>query len=108
MLQINSMPDHIHILVGFRPNQSMSAVIQNIKAETTKWINNNEFCSTKFAWQEGFGAFSYSKSHLPNVINYIINQEKHHKKLSFNEEYRLFLENFDIEYDERYLFQEPQ
>jgi len=71
MLQINSVPDHIHILVGFRPNQSISKVIQNVKTESSKWITQNQYCNRKFAWQTGFGAFSYSKSHVPNVIRYI-------------------------------------
>ena len=101
------MPDHIHILTGHRPHQSISSIIQNVKTESTKWINTNEFTSSKFSWQEGYGAFSYSKSHLPSVIHYISNQEKHHRKQSFLQEYKALLDLFEIKYDERYIFKEP-
>lgn len=107
MLQINSMPDHIHMLVGMRPNQSVSSLIQNIKSESTKWINREKLCNPFFAWQGGFGAFSYSKSHLPEVIKYIQNQEAHHSKENFLDEYQRFLKVFDIEYDQRHIFVEP-
>ncbi|MBI3718437.1 MAG: IS200/IS605 family transposase [Sphingobacteriales bacterium] len=108
LLQINSMPDHIHIFIGMRPNQSVSSLIQNIKTETTKWIKENKFCTSPFAWQEGYGAFSYSKSHVLNVIHYIQNQEQHHQKKTFLEEYVEFLKAFEIDYDERYIFTEPE
>ena len=104
MLQINSMPDHIHILIGMRPNQAISALVQNIKTESSKWINDNGFSKKRFSWQEGFGAFSYSKSHVKNVIRYVQNQEKHHQKKSFQEEYLEFLKAFEVEYDEKYIF----
>ncbi len=74
MLQINSMPDHVHIFLGMRPHQSVSAIVQNVKTESSKWIKNQKFCKGSFGWQDGFGAFSYSKSHVPNVIRYIQNQ----------------------------------
>ena len=77
LLQINSMPDHIHIFLGLRPNQSISSIIQNVKTESSKWIKNENLHSS-FAWQEGYGAFSYSKSHVQDVIRYIQNQEAHH------------------------------
>ena len=108
MLQINSMPDHIHILAGMKPNQSISSLIQNVKTETSKWIKDKKFCDIPFAWQEGYGAFSYSKSHVPDVIRYIQNQEIHHKKESFIDEFRHFLKAFEIEYDEKYIFKEPE
>jgi putative transposase len=104
LLQINSMPDHIHTFLGLRPNQSISSLVQNVKSESTKWINEKRFCSSRFAWQEGFGAFSYSKSHVHNVIRYIQNQEIHHKKETFLNEYKRMLELFDIAYDEKYIF----
>ena len=107
MLQINSMPDHIHIFSGIRPEQSMSALIQNVKTASSKWVKNNGFCTSRFAWQEGFGAFSYSKSHVQNVIRYIQNQEVHHKRENFLDEYRRHLKVFEVEYDERYIFKEP-
>lgn len=104
MLQINSQPDHTHIFIGMRPKQAVSALIQNVKAESTKWINDNGLAKSRFAWQDGFGAFSYSKSHVNNVIRYIQNQEQHHKKKSFLDEYKGFLKAFEIDYDERYIF----
>ena len=106
MLQINSMPDHIHILIGMRPDQSISHLMQNVKTGSSKWINDKKFCKSAFAWQGGYGAFSYSKSHIQNVIRYIQNQENHHKKQTFLDEYRQFLKAFEIEYDERYIFKE--
>lgn len=106
MLCINSMPDHIHIFIGMLPTQSISALIQNVKTETSKWIKQEKLCLA-FAWQEGYGAFSYSRSHVPNVIRYIQNQEQHHKKETFLEEYQKILQAFEIEYDEQYIFTEP-
>lgn len=107
MLQINSMPDHIHILVGFRPFQSISSMIQNVKTESSKWIQHEGLCGSQFTWQEGYGAFSYSKSHVPRVIRYIQNQEQHHRKVSFLDEYRKLLRAFEVEYDEQYIFKNP-
>ncbi len=106
MLCINSMPDHIHIFIGMRPTQSVSSLIKNVKTETSKWIKEQKL-SANFAWQEGYGAFSYSRSHVPNVIHYIQNQEQHHKKETFLEEYQKLLKAFEIEYDKQYIFKEP-
>ncbi|HTE00578.1 MAG TPA: IS200/IS605 family transposase [Mucilaginibacter sp.] len=106
MLQINSMPDHIHIFIGMRPHQSISSLIQNVKTESSKWIKTQNFCSQPFAWQEGYGAFSYAKSQVPDVIRYIQNQEKHHQKETFLGEYRKFLQAFEIDWDEKYIFKE--
>jgi putative transposase len=103
MLQINSMPDHIHIFIGMRPHQSISSLVQNVKTESTKYIKKQEFCQSAFSWQVGYGAFSYSKSHVQNVIRYVQNQEAHHKKQTFLNEYRKLLKAFEIEYDERYI-----
>jgi putative transposase len=108
MLQVNSMPDHIHIFIGFWTTQSIASLVQNIKTESSKWIKLKKFCASPFAWQEGYGAFSYSKSHVPDVIRYIQNQETHHKKQTFLDEYRHFLKAFEIEYDEQYIFKEPE
>ena len=108
MLQINSMHDHIHIFVGLRPHQAISSIIQNVKTASTKWINENNFSSSQFAWQKGFGAFSYSKSHVNNVIRYIQNQEVHHKRETFLQEYVRTLNAFEIDYDERFIFKEPE
>lgn len=106
LLAINRMPDHLHILVGMRPSQSVSDLMQDIKANSSKWINEKKFLKVKFEWQEGYGAFSYSKSHVQNVIHYIQNQEEKHKVKSFNEEYLDFLNAFEIDYDERYVFKD--
>lgn len=106
MLQINSMPDHIHIFIGMRPHQSISSLIQNVKTESCKWIKAENVCSYPFAWQEGYGAFSYSKSHVADVVAYIQNQELHHRKETFLDEYRRFLKAFQIEWDEKYIFKE--
>jgi REP element-mobilizing transposase RayT len=108
MLQINSMPDHIHIFIGMRPTQSIAALVQNVKTESCKWVKDKKFCTSSFAWQEGYGAFSYSKSHVQDVIRYIQNQEIHHQKESFLDEYRKILKAFEIEYDEQYVFKEPE
>jgi REP element-mobilizing transposase RayT len=106
VISIGGMADHIHILFGFRPTQSLSALMQEVKRDSSEWINQNKFVAGKFSWQEGYGAFSYSKSQIANVAKYIENQEKHHTKQSFTEEYRKILDIFGIEYDNRYLFRE--
>lgn len=104
VLAINGMPDHVHVLFGMRPTQSLSDLMQDIKGDSSKWINEKGYVKGKFSWQAGYGAFSYSKSHVENVITYIQNQEIHHKKKTFMEEYIEFLEKFEVDYDERYVF----
>jgi REP element-mobilizing transposase RayT len=104
LLAINGMPDHIHLLFGMRPSQSLSDLMKDVKGDSSLWINNNKFVKGKFSWQEGYGAFSYSKSQLSAVINYIENQELHHNKRSFIEEYSKILDDFGVEYDEKYIF----
>jgi len=106
VLAINGMPDHLHILFGMRPVQSLSDLMQDIKGSSSKWINEKKFIKHKFEWQQGYGAFSYSRSHIGNVIAYIENQEKHHQKENFISEYKNFLRKFEIDYDERYIFKE--
>jgi REP element-mobilizing transposase RayT len=103
VLQINGMPDHLHILFGMRPTQSISDLMKQIKQDSSKWINSKDLINGKFSWQAGFGAFSYSKSDLPRVINYIKNQELHHQKLTFQEEYLKLLKEFNVEFDQRYI-----
>ena len=105
MLAIFAMPDHVHILVGMKPNLSISDLVRDIKAGSSKYINDNKWIQGKFNWQEGFGAFSYAKSQQDIVVKYILNQEEHHKTKSFKEEYLEFLEKFEIDYDEKYLFE---
>ncbi|MEX6690775.1 IS200/IS605 family transposase [Danxiaibacter flavus] len=101
---INGMPDHVHILVSMHASQSPSELIYHIKRSSSLWINENKLVPGKFSWQDGFGAFTYGKSQIPNVISYIENQEAHHKKLNFKQEYIAFLKAFGIDYDERYIF----
>ena len=98
VLQINGMPDHIHIFFGMRPTQSISDLMKQVKQDSSKWINNNQF-----SWQAGYGAFSYSKSEVPRIIKYIVNQEEHHRIKSLEEEYKMLLEEFEVDYDERYM-----
>jgi len=105
MLSIFCMPDHTHILVGLKPERSISDLVRDIKTGSTNFINDSKWIRGKFSWQEGYGAFSYSRSQIDNVIKYILNQEEHHKKQTFKEEYLEFLKKFEIEFDERYLFE---
>lgn len=104
LLAIFAMPDHVHILVGMKPSISISDLVRDIKAGSSKFINDSKWINGKFNWQEGFGAFSYSKSSIDNVVKYILNQEERHKKKKFKEEYLDFLNKFDIDYDEKYVF----
>ena len=102
---INGMPDHLHIILSMRPEISLSDHMRDIKANSSKWINERKFVRGKFQWQEGFGGFSVSKRDLDRVISYIKNQETHHAKKSFRTEYLELLEEYDIPYDEKYLFE---
>jgi putative transposase len=104
-LAINSMPDHIHIFFGMNPNCNLSDLVRDLKSDSSTFINKHKLSRFKFRWQEGFGAFSYSLSHRSRVINYVDNQQKHHKKKSFRKEYLEYLRKFEVEYDERYLFE---
>lgn len=108
LIAINGMPDHVHVLFGMRPTQSLSELMQDVKGGSSKWINEKGFVKGRFEWQEGYGAFSYSKSQLMDVVAYIQNQEVHHQQKSFMEEYRDFLQKFEVEFDERYIFKEPE
>jgi REP element-mobilizing transposase RayT len=101
---VNGMPDHIHTFVGLKPSMSISDLTRDIKNNSTNFINENKFVRGKFSWQEGYGVFSYSHSQIETVFNYIKNQEIHHHKMTFREEYLELLKKFEIEYDEKYLF----
>jgi putative transposase len=105
LIAINGMPDHIHILIAMKPSCCLSDLVREVKKSSTEFIKEKKFVRGKFQWQEGFGAFSYSQSALDNVINYIKNQKQHHRKKTFRQEYIEFLEAFDIEYKEQYLFE---
>jgi len=104
MIAINNMPDHLHLLLGMRPDAALSDLIRDVKAGSSKFINERRWVSGRFSWQEGFGAFSHSRSQLDDVIRYIQNQQKHHAKKSFRDEYMNLLKKFDVEYDPRYIF----
>ena len=101
---VNGMPDHIHALIGLKPAMAIADLVRDIKNNSSNFINDHKFVKGKFSWQEGYGAFSYSHSHIGSVYNYILNQEKHHKKKSFKDEYLEFLKKFEAEYEEKYLF----
>lgn len=104
MLQINGMPDHIHLLIGMRPHQALSDLMKVVKGESSQWVNQKQVSKHRFSWQSGYGAFSYAKSQVPKVIQYIQNQQQHHKKKSFTEEYIDFLNAFEVDYDNHYVF----
>ncbi|UTA69488.1 IS200/IS605 family transposase [Emticicia sp. 21SJ11W-3] len=106
LIIINGMPDHLHILIGMHPTQSISELVQDIKGNSSTWINKRKLVLGKFEWQEGYGAFSYSKSQVKDVIKYIENQEEHHRIKPFREEYLNFLKKFEVEYNEKYIFKE--
>ncbi|NJW51707.1 IS200/IS605 family transposase [Salinimicrobium oceani] len=105
LLAINGMPDHIHILIGMKPSCCLSDLVREIKKASNEFINQRNFLKSRFEWQEGYGAFSYSHSALDNVITYIKNQKEHHKRRSFKEEYKEFLNKYRIEHKDEYLFQ---
>ncbi len=105
LLSIFAMPDHVHLLVGLKPTIPISDFVRDIKSGSSKFINDSKWLNGKFNWQAGYGAFSYSKSQIDAVIKYILTQEHHHKKKTFKEEYIDFLEKFEIEFDEQYLFE---
>ena len=107
LIAINSMPDHIHILIGLRPRMAISELVQKVKADSTNFINRKRWVLGRFSWQEEFGAFSYGHSQLGSIIRYIENQEKHHAKTSFRQEYLSFLKRFEVSYDPKYLFDFP-
>lgn len=104
LLAINGMPDHVHVLFGMCPVQSLSDLMQDIKASSSKWINDRGLVRGRFEWHQGYGAFSYSKSQVDVVITYIHNQEAHHQEKTFLEEYSDVLNAFGVKYDERYIF----
>lgn len=107
MLAINGVEDHIHILVGMRPSQSISDLLRDIKGDSALWINESKFIDTKFEWQAGYGAFSYSPEAVKNVIKYILNQKEHHKNQLFKQEYLDLLAYHEVEYDPQFIFEDP-
>lgn len=106
VLAIYAMPDHIHILVAIQPDQSVSDLVRDIKSNSTKFLNEEMTLKSRFQWQNGFAAFSYSDNQVKNVKDYIFNQEAHHRKVTFRDEYVKFLDDHKVEYDSRYHFQD--
>jgi putative transposase len=104
LLAVNGVGDHIHILLNIQPSVALSELVRDIKANSSRWINEKRLVRGKFQWQEGFGAFSYSLSQLDDVIGYIQRQEEHHQKVSFKKEYLTYLERFNVDFDDRYVF----
>lgn len=104
MLAIHCMPDHTHLFVGFKPTILIADFVKEIKVESNEFINNKKWIKGRFNWQEGYGVFSYSHSHIDRVIKYILNQEKHHYKQTFRQEYHELLQKFQIPFEEKYLF----
>jgi REP element-mobilizing transposase RayT len=104
LLAINGMPDHVHILFGLRPSQSLSDLMQDVKGSSSTWINERKLCPGRFSWQRGYGAFSYSMRDVPHVINYILNQKNHHNHIRFIKEYMKMLDENEVIYDGDYVF----
>ena len=104
LLAIGGMPDHLHILIGLKPTIALSDLVRDIKANSSKFINDQRWVPGRFEWQAGFGGFSYSRSQIDRVIQYILDQKQHHATRSFKEEYLALLKKFDVQYDDKYVF----
>ena len=102
---VNGMPDHVHVFMSFSPSKSPSETIKEIKRASSNFINDKKWFPGKFQWQNGYGCFSYGKSQIDDVVNYILNQKEHHHKTTFQEEYLAFLKKFEVDYDDRFLFE---
>ena len=105
LITIGGTSNHIHIFIGLNAGCHLPDLVREIKKSSTAFIQANHLSRFKFYWQEGYGAFSYSRSQIPTVSNYVLNQNEHHKKITFKEEYLAFLKKYEIEYDEKYLFE---
>lgn len=106
LIAINGVANHVHIFTGYKPHQLIPELMQDVKGSSSKWINEKKLVKGKFSWQEGYGAFSYSHSQIDQVVRYINNQEKHHKKQTFREEYELLLKKFNVQFDEKYILKD--
>ena len=105
LICINGTENHLHILFSMKPNVSISDFVRVVKSNSSRWINQKDWFDSRFAWQKGFGVFSYSQSQLKNIVSYIKNQKKHHKSDSFEDEYIRLMTRFKIGYDEKYVFE---
>lgn len=108
MLAINGMPDHLHIFIGYKPVEDLSALVREIKKAATEFIKTIYKPRVNFHWQEGYGAFSYSEDQVKIIVNYILNQKEHHRKVLFKDEYKQLLRDFNVEFDEKYVFKRPE
>jgi putative transposase len=104
-LAVNGYKDHVHIFFEMQPDKSLSDIMRIVKSNSSKWINDNKMVAGNFEWQKGYGGFSYSRSQRNNVIQYIMRQEEHHQRKTFREEYLEFLIQFEIDFDEQYIFE---
>jgi putative transposase len=102
---VNGVSNHVHLFVGLKPEMAVADLVRDVKNNTSNFINEKKFIKGKFSWQEGYGSFSYSHSQINQVYQYVLNQEEHHRKKTFKEEYLEFLKKFEIKYDEKYLFE---
>jgi len=102
---VKGVADHVHLFIGLKPSMALSDLIRDVKNNTSNFINERKFNGGKFSWQEGFGSFSYSHSQIDDVYRYILNQEEHHRKITFKEEYLDFLHKFEVEFNEKFLFE---
>src|SRR5437773_9577749 len=107
LLEIHCMPDHTHILIGLRPSMALSDLVRDVKNASTNCCNRKSWVCGRFSWQEGFGAFSYGHSQLTGIINYVRDQERHHARRTFREEYLQFLKKYEIDHNERFIFKSP-
>ena len=105
LIAINGMPDHLHLFIGFKPNMAIADLVREVKTSTTKFINNNRFLPGRFAWQDGYGCFTYAHSQVDAVAQYVMNQKQHHRTKTFKEEYGALLHKFEVAYDDRYVFE---
>jgi len=106
LLAVNSAPDHLHLFIGLNPSQSIADIMRLVKGDSSEFINKEKLTKRKFHWQDGYGAFSNSRSQIDAVVKYIINQKQHHLKKSFRDEYLEILKDYDVDYNEKYIFQE--
>jgi putative transposase len=104
LISINGMPDHVHILIGLKPAMALADLVQEIKTDSTNFVNRKRLVHGRFSWQEGYGAFSYGHSQLDTIIRYIQNQETHHQQRPFKDEYLSLLRKFDIGFEDKFVF----
>ena len=104
LIEINNVPDHLHMVIGLNPDRALSDLVRDVKSNSSRFVNEKRWVPGRFSWQEGFGGFSYSRSQLDSVIHYIKNQQEHHARTTFRDEYIAFLKKFGVAYDSRYIF----